>query len=98
MGVMYDEFEHVIINRNLSLALDSKYNIDKPTFKLCENNDVLSQSDLLDEQLDKYATELKDKGAKTLSGEHVFPVLFHKFAKAGIIPNFKSQKEKSGLT
>lgn len=93
MGIMYDEFEHVIINRNISLALASKYKTDKPAFPVIKERDVLKQAEVLDGQLKTYADALKADGAKTVSGEHVWPVLFHKFAKNGIIPNFKSQKE-----
>ncbi len=93
MGIMYDEFEHVIINRNISLALDSKFKIDKPAFPLIKEKDAVKQAEVLDGQLKTYADGLKADGAKTVSGEHVWPVLFHKFAKNGIIPNFKSQKE-----
>ncbi|MCQ2484518.1 MAG: hypothetical protein MJ168_04190 [Clostridia bacterium] len=93
VGIMYDELEHVIINRNVSIALASKFIHDIPAFPLSDSKDVIAQGELLDKQLKAYADELKTNGIKTLSGEHVFPVLFHNFAKNGIIPNFKSQKE-----
>lgn len=93
LGIMYDEFEHVIINRNISLALASRYKVDMPAFPVSEDPSPLKQGELLSEQLEDYYKDLTEKGAVSLSGEHVWPVLFHKFAKAGIIPNFKSQKE-----
>ncbi len=93
LGIMYDEFEHVIINRNTSLKLASKGKIDLPVFPTSKNNDFKTQYELLNKQLKEYADGLKEKGAATVSGEHVFPVLFHLFARNGIIPNFKSQKE-----
>ena len=93
LGVMYDEFEHVIINRNTSLKLASKGKIDLPVFTTSGKTDFKTQYNLLSKQLKEYADDIKQKGAKTLSGEHVFPVMFHLFAKNGIIPNFKSQKE-----
>lgn len=92
-GVMYDELEHVIINRNLSLALGSKFTVDAPAFPVSEKSDVIAQGEMLSSQLKDYADGIKTSGITTLSGEHVFPVLFHTFAKNGIIPNFKSQKE-----
>lgn len=95
IGFMYDEFEHVIINRNLSLFLDSKFKIDKPAFPVFNGRDAIKQFDLLSSQLKKYADEIKSNGVKMMCGEHVFPVLFHLFARNGIIPNFKSQKESS---
>lgn len=92
-GVMYDELEHVIINRNLSIALDSKFANDIPAFKLSDGDNIFEQSRLLDSQLKEYADGVKTNGIETLSGEHVFLVMFHTFARNGIIPNFKSQKE-----
>lgn len=94
-GVMYDEFEHTIINRNISLAMASKYKVDKPVFPVLKEKNVLKQGELLRSQLEAYRKELSELGAATLSGEHVFPVLFHMFAENGIIPNFKSQKEST---
>ncbi len=93
LGVMYDEFEHAIINRNLSIELDSKFRNKLSVFPLFNGKDALKQGELLTSQLVDYAKGLKEKGAKSIYGEHVFPVLFHKFANAGITPNFKSQKE-----
>ncbi|MCR5522780.1 MAG: hypothetical protein K6F64_03970 [Clostridia bacterium] len=92
-GLMYDEFEHVIVNRNLSLELASKGKIKKSAFPLLDYSDVLKQGDLLDSQLREYADSIKNQGAPAMCGEHVFPVLFHRFASNGITPNFKSQKE-----
>lgn len=92
-GVMYDEFEHTIINRNLSISLASKGKIKKSVFPLLEGDDPVEQGELLSSQAGAYAAEIKSKGAKIFVGEHVFPVLFHTFARNGIIPNFKSQKE-----
>lgn len=93
IGVMYDELEHVIINRNASIWLDSKSVLDIPAFPVSDSDDVIEQGALLDSQLKEYAEKMKTNGVETLSGEHVFPVLFHAFARNGIIPNFKSQKE-----
>lgn len=90
-GLMYDEFEHTIINRNLSIRLAKRG--DLPVFPINEDGDLDAAAELLDRQLRDYAAELKAKGAPAFAGEHVFPVLFHRFASCGIIPNFKSQKE-----
>lgn len=92
-GIMYDEFEHVIINRNLSIELGSKFRKKLSAFPLCKTADVLEQGKLLGEQLKEYAGKIRSMGAPALAGEHVFPVLFHKFAENGLTPNFKSQKE-----
>lgn len=92
-GVMYDEFEHAIINQNVSIIMASKGKIRKSVFALLDGNDPYAQGELLDRQIGAYAKEIKGKGAQLFIGEHVFPVLFHTFARNGIIPNFKSQKE-----
>ena len=92
-GIMYDEFEHAIINQNLSIILASKGKVKKSVFPLSESEDPVEQGELLSKQLADYAAEMKNRGAKRLMGEHVFPVLFHTFARNGITPNFKSQKE-----
>ena len=92
-GVMYDEFEHAIINQNISIILASKGRIRKSVFPLLDGKDPYEQGELLSRQVGEYAAEIKGKGAEIFVGEHVFPVLFHTFARNGIIPNFKSQKE-----
>lgn len=95
LGIMYDEFEHVIVNRNYSIYMDSKFKKDRdiPVFLNAVGKDPVTQGELLGKQLKEYADEVKALGAERLMGEHVFPVLFHTFARNGITPNFKSQKE-----
>lgn len=93
LGVMYDEFEHVIANRNVSVFMGTKYKKDPPAFVTTGKKDILDQADFLDEQLQAYAERTKRGGAELLLGEHAFPVLFHAFARTGLTPNFKSQKE-----
>ena len=90
---MYDEFEHAIINQNLSIIMASKGRIRKSVFPLLDGKDAYAQGELLNRQIGEYAAEIKGKGAELFIGEHVFPVLFHTFARNGMIPNFKSQKE-----
>ena len=92
-GVMYDEFEHAIINQNVSIIMASKGKIRKSVFPLLDGKDPYAQGELLDRQIGEYAAEIKGKGAELFIGEHVFPVLFQTFARNGMIPNFKSQKE-----
>ncbi len=93
IGVMHDEFEHTIINRNLSIILATKGKTRLSVFPLSKSSDPKVQSDLLDGQLKEFADDVKAKGAKLFTGEHVFPVFYHRFARCGIVPNFKSQKE-----
>ncbi len=94
-GIEYDEFEHCIINRNLSVELASKGKIKPPVFPLSKSGDVFDQEALLEKQVKEYADEIISAGSPALCGEHVFPVLFHLFARSGITPNFKSQKESA---
>lgn len=93
IGVMYDELEHIIMNENLSIKLGSKFRKRLPPFTYLKKADVFSQGAHLGRELKKMADEFKENGALAVAGEHVFPVLFHTFAKNGITPNFKSQKE-----
>lgn len=93
LGCMYDEMEHVYINRNLSIALASKKERIYTMFPILEGKDVVAQGELCNKQFKEYAESIKAKGSPLLAGEHVFPVLFHTFARNGIVPNFKSQKE-----
>ena len=93
VALAHDEFEHAIINRNLSISLGSRGKISVPVFPLGECAKAIAARDLLSSQLEEYVAELKALGAPAFCGEHVFPVLYHLFAANGIIPNFKSQKE-----
>ncbi|MBR3954617.1 MAG: hypothetical protein IKJ63_03985 [Clostridia bacterium] len=93
IGIMHDEMEHVIINRNLSIALNNKKKRIYPMFPLYNGKDVIAQGELCSSQVKEFADSIKAMGAPVFAGEHVFPVLFHTFARNGIIPNFKSQKE-----
>ena len=93
IAVMYDEFEHAIINRNLSILLATKLRHSLPVFPRSYTDSVRVEGENLNAQIGAYAADLKKKGAPAFVGEHVFPVLYHTFARNGIIPNFKSQKE-----
>ncbi len=92
-GIMLDEFEHTIINKNASIQLDSKLKYVLPVFPLADTRDAYTQGEYLNEQLNSYVESIKSSGIKSVYGENVFPVLYHKFAQTGIMPNFKSQKE-----
>ena len=93
MGIMLDEFEHVLINDTPSFPFAFRGRSSPEVFALQQGLSVIVRSTRLTEQLTGYARELKQKGAAGVSGEHVFPVLYHTFARAGILPNFKAQKE-----
>ncbi len=92
-GIMYDEFEHTIINRNASIQLDSKLKYILPVFPIADTKDAFTQGEYLCGQIGSFVNDIKSNGIKSVYGEHVFPVLYHQFARNGITPNFKSQKE-----
>ncbi len=92
-GVAYDEFEHCILNGNISLSLTEGKYVDAPVFPVPDTNELTAAASVLDSQLAEYLAEMKELGVPALAGEAVFPALFHAFARNGIIPNFKSQKE-----
>lgn len=92
-GIMYDEFEHVIISRNTSIQLATKFKKILPVFPFSKERDAIKQGKLLKEQIIEYVDSFKAQGAQSMFGEHVYPVLLHKFAESGIIPNYKSLKE-----
>ena len=93
IAVMYDEFEHTIINRNLSILLATKLKHSLPVFPPTYTDNVRVAGENLSMQIGDYVSELKRRGAPAFVGEHVFPVLYHTFARNGMILNFKSQKE-----
>lgn len=93
IGIMHDELEHAIVNRNLSIRLAYKFKKDIPVFPVPDTDSADEQFDALNAQLKEFKDDLVSKGGKCLAGEHVLPVMFHIFASNGIIPNFKSQKE-----
>ena len=93
IAIMYDEFEHTIINRNLSIALASKFKKSLPVFPQAYTDIMRVAGETLSSQIKEYADSLKADGAPAVVGEHVFPVFYHTFARNGIIPNYKSQKE-----
>ena len=89
IGVIYDEFEHMIVNRNAGIALNANLNV----FPLPETPSVINDGSALVDDLQPYVEKIKKAGVKQFAGEHVFPVLYHLFARCGITPNFKAQKE-----
>lgn len=92
MGLQYDELEHSQLTRNLTLTLDNPK---------CDMVDLGETTGMTLEEADacvyEHAKALADSiakhgGSKTYS-EHVWPVLFHNFARAGITPAYKQMKE-----
>lgn len=89
LGILYDELEHMIINRNAGIGINARLNV----FPLPEKPSVLNDGEELKRDLTPYVAQIKKCGVPRFAGEHVFPVMYHLFAASGITPNFKSQKE-----
>ena len=91
-GVLYDELEHSQITRNLTITLRNPgvelVSLAEPTGMDFESADkaVFEGAKTLTDECKSYGTE------KVLT-EHVWPVLFHNFARAGITPVYKQMKE-----
>ena len=92
-GVMYDEFEYAVSARNLSLWWGDKLSFGAHAFPVMRTRDAYRQGEAFSAALEKYVKELRSMTAAPIAGEHVFPILFHTFARAGMVPNFKSMKE-----
>lgn len=92
-GVVYDEFEYAVSARNLSLWWGNKLRFGAHVFPPLKTRSAYSQGEAFSAAMEDYVREIKAIGAPRFAGEHVFPILFHTFARAGMIPNFKSMKE-----
>ena len=92
-GIVYDEFEYAVSARNLSLWWGNKLRFGANVFPPMKTRDAYAQGEAFSAALDAYVKEIKAAGVTRFAGEHVFPILFHTFARAGMIPNFKSMKE-----
>ncbi len=93
MGVMYDELEHSQITRNLTLTLKNP-NCD--VVCLGETTDMSLEE--ADETVYKHTKALVDEVESHGSNlrvfsEHVWPVLFHNFSRAGVTAAYKQMKE-----
>lgn len=91
-GIQYDELEHSQITRNYSITLRNPgvelVSLAEPTgmdFKSADEAVYKGAKSLVD--------ECKNYGTKLVLTEHVWPVLFHNFARAGITPVYKQMKE-----
>lgn len=91
-GVQYDELEHSQITRNLSITIEhpgvelvSLAETTGMDFKSADNAVYLGAKSLVN--------QYKQDGTRQVLTEHVWPVLFHNFARAGITPVYKQMKE-----
>ena len=93
LGVCYDEFDYAVSARNLSLWLGSKTSFGAHCFTPVKTKDPVIQGEAVSDALREYVRSVKAMGAPVFSGEHVFPILYHTFARNGMTPNFKAMKE-----
>jgi len=91
-GVLYDELEHSQITRNLTITLR---NPGVELASLAEPNgmDFKSADNAIFEGAKSLTDECKGFGSEKVFTEHVWPVLFHNFARAGMTPVYKQMKE-----
>lgn len=90
-GVVYDEADHMQINQNWIIT-----NGVKQDMPFLGNTDGLSfeQADaLVNSNATALVNELKAEKTPHVLTEHVFPVLFHNYAKAGMTMSYKQLKE-----
>lgn len=91
-GIQYDELEHSQITRNLTLTLRHPgvelVSLAEPT-----GMDFKSADQAVYEGAKSLVDECKMYGTPQVLTEHVWPVLFHNFARAGIPPAYKQMKE-----
>ncbi len=90
-GVAFDEAEHMQINRNWVFVDGRK--IDLPFFSETTGKDFQAAYDGFVAYASQVAAQLKQAGAAYVTTEHVWPVLFHGFARAGFTPAYKQMKE-----
>ena len=90
-GVVYDEAEHMQINRNWIWEGIKK--IDMPFFSETNDKTFQQASDDFIEYGRQVADNYFQRETPYLLTEHVWPVLFHAFAKMGFTPAYKQMKE-----
>jgi len=90
-GVVYDEAEHHQID--LCWVFEDGIKIDMPFFSDTNNKSFQEAFDGFVEYGARVADGYHQKGTPYLLVEHVWPVLFHGFAKAGFTPAYKQMKE-----
>jgi hypothetical protein len=91
-GIQYDELEHSQITRNLTLTLQHPgvelVSLAEPT-----GMDFKSADQAVYEGAKSLVDECRSLGTEKVVTEHVWPVLFHNFARAGMTPAYKQMKE-----
>ncbi len=91
-GIQYDELEHSQITRNLSITLRHP-GVEPVSLAETTGMDFKSADHAVYQGAKSLVEECKRGGARHVLSEHVWPVLFHNFARAGITPVYKQMKE-----
>jgi len=91
-GVLYDELEHSQITRNITLTLRNP-GLDLVSLAETTGMDFKSADKAVYDGAKSLVDECKGFGTEKVLTEHVWPVLFHNFARAGITPVYKQMKE-----
>ncbi len=92
MGLQYDEMEHSQLTRNLSLTLDNP-KCDMVTLGETTGMTFEEADNCVYENAKALVESVVKHGDLKVYSEHVWPVLFHNFARAGITPAYKQMKE-----
>lgn len=92
IGLQYDEIEHCQINRNISLTMN---NPSLSPVSLAETTGMgfLKADSAVFDGVDRMVTDNALHGVNSTLCENVWPVLFHNFARGGMIPVYKQMKE-----
>lgn len=91
-GIQYDELEHSQITRNLSITIDHP-GVELVSLAETTGMDFKEADQAVYEGAKTLVGECKSHGTEYVLTEHVWPVLFHNFARAGMTPVYKQMKE-----
>ena len=91
-GIQYDELEHSQITRNLSITLRHP-GIERVSLVETTGMDFKTADEAVYQSAKTLVSECRSHGVPDVFTEHVWPVLYHNFARAGIIPVYKQMKE-----
>jgi len=91
LGVMYDEPEHMQMHNNYIFVNGEKFNL--PFFADTKGMSLTEAEDAVNKRAARVVNEYKTAGTLHIAAEHVFPVLFHNFASAGMTLSYKQMKE-----
>lgn len=91
-GIQYDELEHSQITRNLSITLRHP-GVELAALVETTGMDFKSADEAVYQNAKALVSECRSYGTRNVFTEHVWPVLFHNFARAGMVPVFKQMKE-----